>query len=51
MLHGIEQGWRKAFCRYYYACHEEGMKKTLSFAPTLSFHGDRQAGTNQQGYG
>jgi hypothetical protein len=27
------------------------MKTTLSFAPTLSFHGDRQVGTNQKRYG
>ena len=51
MLRGIEQGRWKAFCRYYYACHLETMKKTLSFFQTLSFHGDRQVGTNQERYG
>lgn len=50
MLHGTEQGWWKAFCRYYYVCHLEGMKKTLSFSPTLSFHGDQQVRTNQEIY-
>ena len=51
ILRGIEQGWWKAFCRYYYVCHLEGMKKKLSFFPTLSFHGDPQVGTNQEIYG
>jgi hypothetical protein len=48
ILRDIEQGWWKAFCRYYYVCHLEGRKKTLSSSPTLSFHGDRQVGTNQE---